>query len=142
METVRNINISCCLTSNEDGRESQVTCDHLFAQPRNRFMVSPLLLMMGHSSFESERLCVLRVKFKRRGIALHSNYIRSGVYSCNTLPILFTLALNPRWDAAMNFTIDVPELALIRFSVRDQIGLLKSEFAGQYTLPFTSMKKG
>lgn len=51
-------------------------------------------------------------------------------------------ALSPRWDASMNFTIDVPELALIRFSVRDQTGLLKSDFVGQYSLPFTCMKKG
>ncbi|XP_062403202.1 1-phosphatidylinositol 4,5-bisphosphate phosphodiesterase zeta-1-like [Sardina pilchardus] len=51
-------------------------------------------------------------------------------------------ALSPRWDAAMNFTVEVPELALVRFSVRDQTGLLKSEFVGQYTLPFTSMRKG
>ncbi|XP_063052824.1 1-phosphatidylinositol 4,5-bisphosphate phosphodiesterase zeta-1-like [Engraulis encrasicolus] len=51
-------------------------------------------------------------------------------------------ALNPRWGVPMNFTIAVPELALIRLSVRDQIGLLKNELVGQYTLPFTSMKKG
>lgn len=42
----------------------------------------------------------------------------------------------------MNFIISVPELCLIRFCVRDQTGLLSSEFVGQYTLPFTSMMKG
>lgn len=42
----------------------------------------------------------------------------------------------------MNFSISVPELCLIRFCVRDQTGFLKSEFVGQYTLPFTSLKKG
>uniref|UniRef100_A0A667ZYQ5 Phosphoinositide phospholipase C n=1 Tax=Myripristis murdjan TaxID=586833 RepID=A0A667ZYQ5_9TELE len=51
-------------------------------------------------------------------------------------------SLTPCWDADMNFSISVPELCLIRFSVRDQTGLLSSEFVGQYTLPFTSMKKG
>ncbi|KAK6317780.1 hypothetical protein J4Q44_G00110710 [Coregonus suidteri] len=50
-------------------------------------------------------------------------------------------SLSPRWDSAMNFTISVPDLSLIRFTVRDQTGLT-SEFVGQYTLPFTSMKKG
>uniref|UniRef100_A0A3Q1ETW5 Phosphoinositide phospholipase C n=1 Tax=Acanthochromis polyacanthus TaxID=80966 RepID=A0A3Q1ETW5_9TELE len=49
---------------------------------------------------------------------------------------------NPYWDADMNFSISVPELCLIRFCVRDQTGLLSSEFVGQYTLPFTSLKKG
>lgn len=42
----------------------------------------------------------------------------------------------------MNFSISVPELCLIRFCVRDQTGLLSSEFVGQYTLPFNSLKKG
>ncbi|CAJ1056398.1 -phosphatidylinositol 4%2C5-bisphosphate phosphodiesterase zeta-1-like isoform X1 [Xyrichtys novacula] len=51
-------------------------------------------------------------------------------------------SLSPYWDSDMNFTIAVPELCLIRFCVRDQTGLLSSEFVGQYTLPFTSLKKG
>uniref|UniRef100_A0A3Q3T1R9 Phosphoinositide phospholipase C n=1 Tax=Mastacembelus armatus TaxID=205130 RepID=A0A3Q3T1R9_9TELE len=51
-------------------------------------------------------------------------------------------SLSPHWEADMNFRISVPELCLIRFCVRDQTGLLSSEFVGQYTLPFTSMKKG
>lgn len=42
----------------------------------------------------------------------------------------------------MNFSISVPELCLIRFCVREQTGLLSSEFVGQYSLPFTSLKKG
>uniref|UniRef100_A0A3P9HCK0 Phosphoinositide phospholipase C n=1 Tax=Oryzias latipes TaxID=8090 RepID=A0A3P9HCK0_ORYLA len=51
-------------------------------------------------------------------------------------------SLSPHWDSDMNFIISVPELCLIRFCVRDQTGLLSSEFVGQYTLPFTSMMKG
>ncbi|KAM3869903.1 LOW QUALITY PROTEIN: 1-phosphatidylinositol 4,5-bisphosphate phosphodiesterase zeta-1-like [Diretmus argenteus] len=51
-------------------------------------------------------------------------------------------SLSPHWDAAMNFSISVPELCLIRFSVRDHTGFISREFVGQYTLPFTSMKKG
>ncbi|XP_030280844.1 1-phosphatidylinositol 4,5-bisphosphate phosphodiesterase zeta-1 [Sparus aurata] len=51
-------------------------------------------------------------------------------------------SLSPHWDADMNFTIGVPELCLIRFCARDQTGLLSSEFVGQYTLPFTSLKRG
>ncbi|KAL7401634.1 hypothetical protein ABVT39_002367 [Epinephelus coioides] len=51
-------------------------------------------------------------------------------------------SLSPHWDADMNFAISVPELCLIRFCVRDQTGLLSSDFVGQYTLPFTSLKKG
>ncbi|XP_074534141.1 1-phosphatidylinositol 4,5-bisphosphate phosphodiesterase zeta-1-like [Halichoeres trimaculatus] len=51
-------------------------------------------------------------------------------------------SLSPHWDSDINFTITVPELCLIRFCVRDQTGFLSSDFVGQYTLPFTSLKKG
>ncbi|XP_019116417.2 1-phosphatidylinositol 4,5-bisphosphate phosphodiesterase zeta-1 isoform X1 [Larimichthys crocea] len=51
-------------------------------------------------------------------------------------------SLSPHWDTDMNFNISVPELCLIRFCVRDQLGLLSSDFICQYTLPFTSLKKG
>ncbi|XP_077567745.1 1-phosphatidylinositol 4,5-bisphosphate phosphodiesterase zeta-1-like isoform X1 [Stigmatopora nigra] len=51
-------------------------------------------------------------------------------------------SLNPFWDTDMNFRISVPDLCLIRFCVRDQIGFLSSDFVGQYTLPFSSLKKG
>ncbi|XP_054887022.1 1-phosphatidylinositol 4,5-bisphosphate phosphodiesterase zeta-1-like isoform X2 [Poeciliopsis prolifica] len=51
-------------------------------------------------------------------------------------------SLTPHWDTDMNFSITVPELCLIRFCVRDQMTLFKSEFVGQYTMPFTSLKKG
>ncbi|KAM4618211.1 1-phosphatidylinositol 4,5-bisphosphate phosphodiesterase zeta-1-like [Polymixia lowei] len=51
-------------------------------------------------------------------------------------------SLTPHWDASMNFTLSVPELCLIRFSVLHQTSLLSSDVVGQYTLPFTSMKRG
>ncbi|KAM7414826.1 hypothetical protein PAMA_019582 [Pampus argenteus] len=51
-------------------------------------------------------------------------------------------SLSPHWDSDMNFNISVPELCLIRFCVRDQTGLLSSEFVGQYMLSFGSLKKG
>ncbi|XP_034540927.1 1-phosphatidylinositol 4,5-bisphosphate phosphodiesterase zeta-1-like isoform X1 [Notolabrus celidotus] len=51
-------------------------------------------------------------------------------------------SLSPHWDSDMSFTIQVPELCHIRFCVRDQTGFLSSDFVGQYSLPFTSLKKG
>ncbi|XP_054632958.1 1-phosphatidylinositol 4,5-bisphosphate phosphodiesterase zeta-1-like [Dunckerocampus dactyliophorus] len=51
-------------------------------------------------------------------------------------------SLNPYWDADMNFRISIPDLCLVRFCVRDQTGFLSSDFVGQYTLPFHSLKKG
>ncbi|XP_060933094.1 1-phosphatidylinositol 4,5-bisphosphate phosphodiesterase zeta-1-like [Limanda limanda] len=51
-------------------------------------------------------------------------------------------SLTPHWDTDMNFHISVPELCLVRFNVRDRTGCLSSDFVGQYTLPFSSLKKG
>ncbi|MBN3302039.1 PLCZ1 phosphodiesterase, partial [Amia calva] len=47
---------------------------------------------------------------------------------------------NPRWDESLSFTIQVPDLALVRFTIKDHH--IRSDFVGQYTLPFTSLKKG
>ncbi|XP_005230695.1 1-phosphatidylinositol 4,5-bisphosphate phosphodiesterase zeta-1 [Falco peregrinus] len=51
-------------------------------------------------------------------------------------------ALSPRWDETFSFTVQVPELALIRFCVEDEISLVSNEFVGQYTLPLLSLSKG
>ncbi|NXC66527.1 PLCZ1 phosphodiesterase, partial [Anhinga anhinga] len=51
-------------------------------------------------------------------------------------------ALSPRWDETFSFTVQVPELALIRFCVEDEISLVSNEFLGQYTLPLLSLSKG
>ncbi|XP_074757421.1 1-phosphatidylinositol 4,5-bisphosphate phosphodiesterase zeta-1 [Athene noctua] len=51
-------------------------------------------------------------------------------------------ALSPRWDELFSFTVQVPELALIRFCVEDEISLVANEFLGQYTLPLLSLSKG
>ncbi|NXJ59671.1 PLCZ1 phosphodiesterase, partial [Rostratula benghalensis] len=51
-------------------------------------------------------------------------------------------ALSPRWDETFSFTVQVPELALIRFCVEDEISLVANEFLGQYTLPLLSLGKG
>ncbi|KFO15422.1 1-phosphatidylinositol 4,5-bisphosphate phosphodiesterase zeta-1, partial [Balearica regulorum gibbericeps] len=51
-------------------------------------------------------------------------------------------ALSPRWNETFSFTIQVPELALIRFCVKDEISLVANEFLGQYTLPLLSLSKG
>ncbi|KAK2518497.1 Plcz1 [Columba livia] len=51
-------------------------------------------------------------------------------------------ALCPRWDETFSFTVQVPELALIRFCVKDEISLVSNEFLGQYTLPVMNLSKG
>ncbi|KAI3365300.1 hypothetical protein L3Q82_010395, partial [Scortum barcoo] len=49
---------------------------------------------------------------------------------------------NPRWDCTFNFTIHVPDLALVRFVVEDHDYTSSNDFLGQYTLPFTSLWTG
>uniref|UniRef100_A0A670Y2G8 Phosphoinositide phospholipase C n=1 Tax=Pseudonaja textilis TaxID=8673 RepID=A0A670Y2G8_PSETE len=51
-------------------------------------------------------------------------------------------ALNPRWNETFTFTVQVPDLALIRFVVEDQMAVLANDFLGQFTLPLLSMNKG
>ncbi|XP_058232436.1 1-phosphatidylinositol 4,5-bisphosphate phosphodiesterase delta-1a isoform X2 [Hemibagrus wyckioides] len=49
---------------------------------------------------------------------------------------------NPSWNARFDFTIQVPELAIVRFLVEDYDTASHNDFIGQYTLPFTSMQNG
>ncbi|XP_021021351.1 1-phosphatidylinositol 4,5-bisphosphate phosphodiesterase zeta-1 isoform X3 [Mus caroli] len=52
-------------------------------------------------------------------------------------------AFSPKWNETFTFIIQVPELALIRFVVETQQGLLAgNELLGQYTLPVLCMNKG
>ncbi|XP_028264297.1 1-phosphatidylinositol 4,5-bisphosphate phosphodiesterase delta-3-A-like [Parambassis ranga] len=49
---------------------------------------------------------------------------------------------NPRWDCTFNFTVHVPDLALVRFMVEDHDYTSSNDFLGQYTLPFSSLRTG
>ncbi|XP_070782805.1 1-phosphatidylinositol 4,5-bisphosphate phosphodiesterase delta-3-A-like [Enoplosus armatus] len=49
---------------------------------------------------------------------------------------------NPRWDCTFNFTVHVPDLALVRFMVEDHDYTSSNDFLGQYTLPFTTLRTG
>ncbi|NXP34988.1 PLCZ1 phosphodiesterase, partial [Leiothrix lutea] len=51
-------------------------------------------------------------------------------------------ALCPKWNETFSFTIQVPELAMIRFCVEDEVSLANNEFLGQYTLPVMSLNTG
>ncbi|NWZ03991.1 PLCZ1 phosphodiesterase, partial [Loxia curvirostra] len=51
-------------------------------------------------------------------------------------------ALCPKWNETFSFNIQVPELAMIRFCVEDEVSLVNKEFLGQYTLPVMSLNTG
>lgn len=42
----------------------------------------------------------------------------------------------------MQFTVQVPDLAMVRFVVEDYDAASHNDFIGQYTLPFTSIQNG
>ncbi|XP_072502072.1 1-phosphatidylinositol 4,5-bisphosphate phosphodiesterase delta-3 isoform X4 [Notamacropus eugenii] len=49
---------------------------------------------------------------------------------------------NPYWGQTLQFTLGVPELALVRFVVEDYDITSFNDFVGQFTLPMYSLKQG
>jgi Ca2+-dependent lipid-binding protein len=49
---------------------------------------------------------------------------------------------NPRWNQKMNFSLKVPELAMVHFAVKDSSTTGKNAMLGMYALPFSSMQQG
>ncbi|NWW85571.1 PLCD4 phosphodiesterase, partial [Rhynochetos jubatus] len=49
---------------------------------------------------------------------------------------------NPRWDETLQFQLQVPELALVRFVVEDYDKTSRNDFVGQFTLAFPNIKPG
>ncbi|XP_021921017.1 1-phosphatidylinositol 4,5-bisphosphate phosphodiesterase eta-2-like isoform X2 [Zootermopsis nevadensis] len=49
---------------------------------------------------------------------------------------------NPRWNEEMNFSLKVPELAMVHFIVKDSSTTGKDATLGMYALPFSSMQQG
>ncbi|XP_052049661.1 1-phosphatidylinositol 4,5-bisphosphate phosphodiesterase delta-4 [Apodemus sylvaticus] len=50
--------------------------------------------------------------------------------------------INPYWGETFYFRVQVPELAMLRFVVKDYSRKSRNNFIGQYTLPWTCMKQG
>uniref|UniRef100_A0A8C2MQ05 Phosphoinositide phospholipase C n=1 Tax=Cricetulus griseus TaxID=10029 RepID=A0A8C2MQ05_CRIGR len=49
---------------------------------------------------------------------------------------------NPYWGQTFCFRVQVPELAILRFVVKDYQWKSRNNFIGQYTLPWTCVKQG
>ncbi|XP_018590957.1 1-phosphatidylinositol 4,5-bisphosphate phosphodiesterase delta-4 [Scleropages formosus] len=49
---------------------------------------------------------------------------------------------NPIWYETLQFTVHVPQLALVRFVVEDYDKTSKNDFVGQYTLPLSCIQQG
>lgn len=49
---------------------------------------------------------------------------------------------NPKWNQEMNFSLKVPELAMVHFTVKDCSTTGKDAMLGMFALPFTSMEQG
>lgn len=49
---------------------------------------------------------------------------------------------NPYWGQTLSFRVLVPELAVLRFVVKDYDWKSRNDFIGQFTLPWTCMQQG
>lgn len=54
----------------------------------------------------------------------------------------FVIGFNPMWNTKFQFTVHVPDLALVRFVVEDHDVGKQNDLVGLYTVPFTSMQNG
>ena len=64
------------------------------------------------------------------------SHVQLTVFFC-----FFPTGYNPIFDESFEFQINLPELALVRFSVLDD-DYIGDEFIGQYTIPFECMQTG
>lgn len=55
---------------------------------------------------------------------------------------LLRSGFNPYWGQTLCFRVLVPELALLRFVVKDYDWKSRNDFIGQYTLPWNCMQQG
>jgi phosphatidylinositol phospholipase C delta len=60
---------------------------------------------------------------------------------CNCSCFLLS-GFNPKWNQEMNFSLKVPELAMVHFTVKDCSTTGKDAMLGMFALPFTSMEQG
>jgi len=56
--------------------------------------------------------------------------------------IIYNNGFNPKWNQEMNFSLKVPELAMVHFAVKDSSTTSKNALLGMYALPFSSMRQG
>jgi len=61
------------------------------------------------------------------------------VFSCGCILLS---GFNPKWNQEMNFSLKVPELAMVHFAVKDSSTTSKNALLGMYALPFSSMRQG
>ncbi|NXC34856.1 PLCZ1 phosphodiesterase, partial [Campylorhamphus procurvoides] len=95
-------------------------------------------LISGHqlppSSLSKTNKADPLVQIEIYGVPEDQTRKKSGVVKSN--------ALNPKWNETFSFNIQVPELAMIRFCVQDEVSVVNNEFLGQYTLPVMSLNTG
>lgn len=70
--------------------------------------------------------------------------LKRSAMSVPSPPLSFptTSGFNPYWGQTLSFRVLVPELALLRFVVKDYNWKSRNDFIGQYTVPWTCMQQG
>uniref|UniRef100_A0A1A8SNC5 Phosphoinositide phospholipase C n=1 Tax=Nothobranchius rachovii TaxID=451742 RepID=A0A1A8SNC5_9TELE len=62
--------------------------------------------------------------------------------ACKETQYINNNGFNPMWNERFEFTIQVPELAIVRFLVEDYDAASANDFIGMYCLPLTSVQNG
>ncbi|XP_071988288.1 1-phosphatidylinositol 4,5-bisphosphate phosphodiesterase zeta-1 isoform X2 [Engystomops pustulosus] len=101
---------------------------------RPKFFIIKVIsgFLLPHGSLSTTPSLIVRVEIY--GIPADEGRKQTNVVKNN--------AFNPQWNQSLTFSLQLPELVLIRFCLEDQHTLIPNEMLGQYTLPLTSMAKG
>ncbi|XP_070570893.1 1-phosphatidylinositol 4,5-bisphosphate phosphodiesterase delta-1-like [Ptychodera flava] len=123
------------------------------------YILKPSILTSPKTTFDPENpgdesRCLLKIKvisgqqLPKISSEIIDPYVKVYIYgaSCDwneaKTEVVHDNGFNPKWDETLEFDIKVPELAMVRFLVRDYERIGTNEFIGQYTIPMTSMQQG
>lgn len=87
-------------------------------------------------------------KINQKKSSIVDPYVKVGVYGVpadvaeKETQHIENNGFNPMWNETFQFDVYVPDLALVRFVVKDYDSTSGNEFIGQYTLPFNSLQNG
>ena len=125
----------------KDAHELYQTNDQSFGEWRVELINGYLRSIVRVVRVQTKKKQTKKLRTKSKWI--HTKFHKVKLHELVSIS-LFSVALgfNPRWDCTFNFTVHVPDLALVRFMVEDHDYTSSNDFLGQYTLPFASLRSG
>lgn len=56
--------------------------------------------------------------------------------------MIFSTGFNPMWNEGFEITLCCPELAILRFCVKDFDSTTQNDYVGEYSVPVMSLREG